>query len=151
MNGRLAALGFAALITAFTGSTVAAGGEAKYDRPESFAKFPFSRAVEYNGLLFLSGDVGLGPDGKLVAGGIGPEARQTMENIKATLADHGLTMDAVVKCTVFLADISEWQAFNEIYAGYFKPERLPARSAFGASGLALGARVELECLAALPE
>ena len=124
------------------------------DRPEiypssKYPDFPFSEAVAYGGVLYLSGDIGTDSGGKLVEGGIGPESRQTMENIKATLGRHGLGMGDIIKCTVFLADISEWPSFNEIYAGYFEKGRYPARSALAASGLALGARVELECIAAM--
>lgn len=107
---------------------------------------PFSSAVEVDGLIFLAGTLGTVPDGGLAAGGIGPEARQTMENIKSLLAAEGLGMDRLVKCTVMLADIKEWPAFNAIYADYFDGN-YPARSAFAASGLALGARVEVECIA----
>ena len=126
------------------------------DRPKvhpstKYPDFPFSEAVSYGGVLYLSGDVGTDSSGKLVDGGIGPESRQTMENIKATLNRHGLEMSDILKCTVFLADIAEWSTFNEIYAGYFEKGRYPARSALAASGLALGARVELECIAALRE
>ena len=73
---------------------------------------------------------------------------QAMENIKASLESYGSSLGEVVKCTVFLADIGEWEAMNEVYVTYF-PVNPPARSALGASGLALGARVEIECLAAL--
>lgn len=114
-----------------------------------YPDFPFSEAVSYGGVLYLSGDIGAGPDGKLVDGGIVPESRQTMENIKATLGRHGLEMDDIIKCTVFLADMSEWSIFNGVYAVYFEQGRYPARSALAASGLALGARVEIECIAAL--
>ena len=82
----------------------------------------------------------------LVPGGIEAESRRTMENIRLTLEAHGASMDDVVKCTVMLADISEWGTFNEIYKTFFK-DRYPARSALGANGLALGARVEVECIA----
>jgi len=77
-----------------------------------------------------------------------PETRQTMENIRATLEAHGSSLDRVVKCTVFLADMSEWSAMNEVYVTFF-PTSKPARSALGASGLALNARVEIECIAAI--
>ena len=107
---------------------------------------PLSSAVEVDGMLYLSGALGTVAGGGLAAGGIGPETRQTMENIKSLLASEGLTMDRVVKCTVMLADIKEWPAFNAIYADYFN-SNYPARSAFAASGLALGARVEVECMA----
>lgn len=109
---------------------------------------PFSDAVRVGDLLFLSGKVGTIP-GKteLVPGGIAAETRQTMEHIKATLTANGSSLDRVVKCTVMLADIGEWAAMNEVYARYF-PNHRPARSSFGASGLALNARVEIECIAA---
>ena len=74
------------------------------------------------------------------------KARQTLENIKSTLETHGDRDARRVKCTVMLADIAEWAAFNEVYKTYFASP-YPARSAFGANGLALGARVEVECLA----
>lgn len=107
---------------------------------------PFSSAVRVDNMLYLSGALGNAP-GKLelAPGGIGPETRQTMENIKTTLEQFGSSMDRVVKCTVFLADMSEWGAMNEVYRTYFVNP--PARSALGASGLALGARVEIECIA----
>lgn len=114
-----------------------------------YPDYPFSEAVAYGGVLYLSGDIGTGADGQLVDGGIAPETRQTLENINATLGRHGLAMGDIIKCTVFLADIAEWPAFNEIYAGYFEKGRYPARSALAAAGLALGARVELECIAAV--
>ncbi|MEL7055494.1 MAG: RidA family protein [Pseudomonadota bacterium] len=110
------------------------------------AGFPFSPAVEADGWVFLSGALGTVPGGGLAPGGIGPETRQTMDNIQATLESEGLGWDRVVKCSVFLADIAEWPAFNEIYKTYFD-SNYPARSALGASGLALGARVEIECIA----
>src|SRR5688572_28764438 len=109
---------------------------------------PFSDAVRVGDLLFLSGKVGTIP-GKteLAPGGIAAETRQTMESIKATLIANGSSLDRVVKCTVMLADIREWAAMNEVYSQYF-PNHRPARSSFGASGLALNARVEIECIAA---
>ena len=109
------------------------------------AGLPFSDAVRVGDVLYLSGQMGVAPGTKdLVAGGMAAEARQAMDNIGRALAKHGLTYDAVFKATVMLADMSEWDAFNAIYLGYFKPDRLPSRSAFGASGLALGGRVEVE-------
>lgn len=111
------------------------------------AGLPFSDAVRVGHMLYVSGQVGTVPGtSELVAGGIGPETRQSLENIRAILERHGSSMGRVVKCTVMLADIEEWAEMNEEYVTFF-PERLPARSALGASGLALGARVEIECWA----
>ncbi len=137
-----------ALLALVLGQSAVAGGETVYPS-QKYPDFPFSEAVAYNGVLYLSGELGTGPDGKLVSGGIGPESRQTMENIKASLARRDLAMDDIIKCTVFLADIGEWPIFNQAYAAYFEKGRYPARSALGASGLALGARVEVECMAAM--
>lgn len=119
--------------------------------PEGAAlSLPFSEAVRAGDFLFLSGQIGNVP-GKLelVPGGIGPEAAQTLDHIKAILERHGSSLDAVVKCTVFLADIREWPAFNAVYRNYFA-HHFPARSALATSGLALGARVEVECMAYAP-
>ena len=110
---------------------------------------PFSEAVRVGHTLYLSGMVGIQPGTlELVAGGIEAESRQTMDNIQMTLEAHGASMADVVKCTVMLADISEWGAFNGVYKTYFQGH-YPARSALGANGLALGARVEVECIAAI--
>ncbi len=112
---------------------------------------PFSEAVRAGDFLFLAGQIGTGTGlVEPVPGGIKAEARQAMENIKAVLGRHGASMDDVVKCTVFLTDMSEWPAFNEVYRGYF-PKHFPARSALGANGLAKGARVEVECVAWAPK
>ena len=112
------------------------------------AKLPFSQAVRVGDVLYLAGALGNVPGTRqVVAGGIEAETRQTMENIGAVLKANGLSFDDVFKCTVMLADMATWEDFNKVYVTYFKPDRLPARSAFGASGLALGAQVELECMA----
>lgn len=111
--------------------------------------YPFSSAVRAGDLLFLSGQIGSEVvDGtpKLVAGGIEAETKQAFENIKGVLAKAGSSMDRVVKCSVMMADMAEWPRMNTIYATYF-PGKKPARSAWGANGLALGARVEIECTA----
>jgi 2-iminobutanoate/2-iminopropanoate deaminase len=111
------------------------------------ATLPFSEAVRVGDTLYLSGQVGIKPGTlELVPGGIQAEARQTLENIRTTLEAHGYSMRDVVKCTVMLADIAEWATFNEVYKTYFTPP-YPARSALGANGLAIGARVEVECIA----
>ncbi len=109
---------------------------------------PFSSAVRVDNTLYLSGNLGNMPGTlDLASGGIQGETRQTLDNIKAVVEHFGSSMDKIVKCTVFLADIGEWGAMNEVYKTYFKNP--PARSALGASGLALNARVEIECIATM--
>lgn len=126
-----------------------AGGDPVFHAPPGDRDWPFSEAVVAGDLLFVSGAIGVDPaTGGLVEGGIGPETRQTMENIERSVEKYGSSMERVVKCTVFLADIAEWAAMNEVYVTYF-PKGKPARSALGASGLALDARVEIECIAML--
>ncbi len=112
------------------------------------AGLPFSDAVRVGDTFYLSGALGNIP-GKmqLVPGGMEAEARQMFQNIARTLEQNGLSFDDVFKCLVMLADMSEWPAFNKVYVEYFKADRLPARSAFGAHALALGARVEMEVTA----
>ena len=110
---------------------------------------PFSEAVKLGDTVYLSGQIGMAPGASaLTEGGIEGESKQVMDNIKATLEAHGMAMTDLVKCTVMLTDMAEWGAFNEVYKSYFEPGRFPARSAFGANGLALGAKVEVECIAA---
>ena len=108
---------------------------------------PFSAAVRVGNMLHLSGQMGTtGAANALVRGGIESETRQTLANMQAILERHGSSLDRVVKCTVMLADMSEWSAMNAVYVQHF-PLHLPARSAFGASALALGGRVEIDCIA----
>jgi 2-iminobutanoate/2-iminopropanoate deaminase len=137
------------LVPAIAAVTACASGRAPrlefVTRPG--APGPFSEAVRVDNLVFLSGVLGTDSTGRLVPGGIGPETRQALENVKSALQRQGLGMDRVVKCTVMLADIREWAAMNEVYRTFF-PETKPARSAFGTTGLALGGRLELECFAA---
>ena len=110
--------------------------------------YPFSNAVRVGDLLFLSGEIGTLPNSsKLIEGGIKNETKQTMDNIKSSLASHNLSMNDLVKCTVMLADIKEWPTFNQVYKEYF-PKHFPARRAFATNGLALNARVEVECIGA---
>ncbi len=108
-------------------------------------ELPFSSAVRIGDILYMSGQMGFREDGSLPEGMEG-QARQTMENIRAVLANAGLAFSDVFHCTVMLADMSQWSAFNGVYLEYFS-NPLPTRSAFGANGLALGGLVELECQA----
>jgi len=115
--------------------------------PGSLEGLPFSSAVRVGNLLYLSGQIGTLPGSReLAAGGIAAETRQTMENIKQVLEYSGSSMDQVVKCTVFLLNIGDYAAMNEVYASFFENDP-PARSTLAASGLALGAQVEIECIA----
>jgi reactive intermediate/imine deaminase len=108
---------------------------------------PFSEAVRVDDLLFVSGQIGNLPGTLTLAeGGIQGQTRQTLENMKAILERYGSSLDNVVKCTVYLTDMTEWPAMNEVYVQYF-PDHKPARAAAGASALALGAKVEIECIA----
>ncbi len=108
---------------------------------------PFSDAVRVGSMLYLSGQVGNRPGTfDLAPGGIEAEAEQTLENIRSILTRNGSSLRRVVKCTVFLADIADWPAFNQVYVRFF-PQDPPARSALAASGLALGTKVEVECIA----
>lgn len=119
----------------------------QYLSSDSSRASPFSDAVRVGHMLYLSGKLGTDGSSGLVPGGIKAETKQTMENIRRVLERNGSSFDHVVKCTVMLADVGDRAAMNEIYVTYFAKDRLPARSALGVSGLALGARVEIECLA----
>jgi 2-iminobutanoate/2-iminopropanoate deaminase len=107
---------------------------------------PFSEAVRVGDILYLSGQIGFGPDGKL-PDGVEAQTKQAMENIGGVLKRAGLTYADIFHCTAFLADMKDWPAFNAVYVPYFPEGKMPARSAFGANGLALGARLEIECQA----
>lgn len=110
------------------------------------AEAPFSDVVEANGFLFLAGQVGMNHKTRtLVEGGIEAETKQCIENIKAVLEQHDSGLDNIVKCTVILKDINDFAAFNEVYKGYF-PKK-PARTTFAASGLAVGANIEIDVVA----
>ncbi|WP_211234633.1 RidA family protein [Algoriphagus mannitolivorans] len=114
--------------------------------------YPFSSAVQVGDILYLSGEIGDAGNGTgVVPGGIEAETHQMFKRIQATLAQHGLGLEDVFKCTVMLADMSEWPTFNQVYATYFEKGKYPTRSAMGVNGLALGARVEMEVWAYNPQ
>jgi len=111
---------------------------------------PFSPAYQVGNILYLSGQVGLKANGKLVAGGVVPETHQVMENIKKVLSKYNVNLSNLVQCTAMLADMDDYQKFNVEYAKSFvKSSKYPARQAFAASGLAFGAKIELACIARL--
>jgi 2-iminobutanoate/2-iminopropanoate deaminase len=107
---------------------------------------PFSDAVRVGDVVYLSGQIGIGADGKL-PDGIEAQTKQAMDNMGAVLKRAGLTYADVFHCTAFLADMKDWPAFNKAYVPFFPAGKMPARSAFGANGLALGAKLEIECQA----
>ena len=129
------------------------GAKAKYYQSEATKTLglPFSDVVQVGNLYFLSGQIGALPGTLDMAGTtMEAQARQAMDNIGAILKERDLTFDNVVKCTVMMKDMSQWSAFNTVYVTYFKPEQYPARSAFGANDLAIGALLEVECMATQP-
>ena len=138
----------ASLLTGAIISTDAGAQDPRFfTRPGSTV--PFSPAVRAGDYIFLAGQIGVEDDGK-VPPAMADQARLAMEHVRDALALAGGTMDDIVKCTVMLDDMSRWGEFNKTYATFFKPGRMPARSAFGTRGLAFGAGVEVECLAYKP-
>jgi reactive intermediate/imine deaminase len=111
--------------------------------------FPFSSAIRAGGMIYLSGQIGNLPGVLEMPDGIEAQTRQTMENIKAVLETAGASLYDVVKCTVFLDNMDDYWPMNEVYASFWDGPP-PARSAVGAEGLALGALLEIECLAVDP-
>tara|TARA_B100001027_G_scaffold165777_1_gene117815 strand:- start:316 stop:756 length:441 start_codon:yes stop_codon:yes gene_type:complete len=109
--------------------------------------YPFSEAVIVDNIVYLSGKVGRLPSGELIQGGIEAETLQTLINIESVLQKVGLTRKDIFKCTCMLVDIKDWPRMSKVYKSFFDRKSLPARSAFAGSGLALNAKVEIECLA----
>jgi reactive intermediate/imine deaminase len=135
------------LLLIASGYACAQNTKPEYLEPPKPGGSPLSAAVRVGNILYLSGQVGLDPKtGKLVEGGVEAETRQIMENLKGVLERNGSGIDQIVKCTVFLVDIKEWPLMNGVYKTYFH-DHFPARSAIAGSGLALGSRVEIECIA----
>ena len=109
--------------------------------------YPFSEAVIVDKIVYLSGKVGRLPSGELIQGGIEAETLQSLKNIESVLQKVGLTRKDIFKCTCMLVDIKDWPRMSKVYKSFFDRKSLPARSAFAGSGLALNAKVEIECLA----
>ena len=110
---------------------------------------PYSQAIIYNGIAYLSGQIPLDPaSGQVVEGGIAEQTERVMRNLEAVLAASGSSFRQVLKTTVFLADMAEFPKMNEVYAMYF-PENPPARATVQAAGLPRAVRVEIECVAAV--
>ena len=112
---------------------------------------PFSEATIVNGIIYLSGEIGTLPNNKVIDGGIVPETIQALSNISNKLERMGSSIDNVFKCTCMLADIMDWPEMSKAYKTFFKKEKLPSRSAFAGSGLALNAKIEIECMATLKQ
>lgn len=128
-------------------ASVAAQDRQVLHGPGEVSGLPFSMAVRVGNMLYLSGQIGNKPGTRELADtGIAGQTRQALENIKTVLASAGSSLDRAVKCTVFLADIKDYAAMNAVYTTFF-PKDPPARSTVAGSGLALGARVEIECMA----
>ncbi|MBB6250846.1 RidA family protein [Nitrospirillum iridis] len=121
----------------------------QFYRPET-TKVPYSQVVRVGDILYVSGQLGVNQDGKVV-GDIAAQAKAALDNVDAALTRVGSGIGAVFKCTVMLTDMAQWAAFNQVYVSYFKPDRLPARSAMGVSALPLGSGIEIECWAYAPK
>jgi reactive intermediate/imine deaminase len=140
MRRLLAVLLFAVL------PAVAVAQRPEFLNPNGQSANPFSSAVRVGNMLYLAGQLGTS-GGALVSGGVQAETKQALSYIRDVLKKSGSDMDHVVQCTVFMADMKEWPAMNEVYRTFFKEGKFPARSAFGTTGLALSGRLEIECLA----
>ncbi len=113
------------------------------------SKAPLSQAIAAGGFVFCSGQLPVDPQtGKIVEGGIEEQTRQVLKNLSAVLEAAGCSFDHVVKCTVMISDMNDFSGMNKVYAEFFKTPA-PARATFAASGLALNAKVEIECIAVL--
>jgi 2-iminobutanoate/2-iminopropanoate deaminase len=108
---------------------------------------PYSQAIKANGFVFVSGQIPINPaTGEFVNGGIREQTEQVLKNVSAVLEASGSSLDQVVKTTVFLADMQDFAAMNEVYAAFFR-ENPPARATVAAAGLRRNARVEIEAVA----
>ena len=115
--------------------------------PAPFQGAPYSQAIAHGGLVFVSGQVGVDPGGNRVEGGIAEQTEQVMKNLSAILEAAGTSLQNVVKATIFLADLGDFQAMNEVYARHMGDEP-PARATFQVAALPAGAVVEIEMIAA---
>jgi 2-iminobutanoate/2-iminopropanoate deaminase len=125
--------------------------EAVWTKAAPKAVGPYSQGIKAGDFLFVAGEAGVDPaTGKLVEGGIAPQTRRALENIRAIVEAGGSSLERVVRCGVFLADISDFQAMNAVYAEFFPPDRSPpARTTVQAAKLPMGALVEIDAIALL--
>lgn len=150
-NHRRPARSVLAAIALVAGLAVPASGAAPmkevFQSPDLPPGLPFSAAVRAGDTIYVSGAIGhLRGEPRLVPGGVGPETEQALTYVKEILERAGSSLERVVKCTVFLADIDDFQDMNEVYGRFF-PNAPPARSTVAVAALALGARIEVECIA----
>ncbi|ORY09225.1 hypothetical protein BCR34DRAFT_589468 [Clohesyomyces aquaticus] len=119
--------------------------------PKPFPVMPFSAAVKCNGMVYLSGNIGMEPaTNTLVEGDVGERTRMIMKTITNVLSDSGSAIENIVKCNVYLKDMKDFAAMNEAYLEFFPdPKGLPARTCVQVAGLPLGTDVEIECVAHL--
>jgi 2-iminobutanoate/2-iminopropanoate deaminase len=115
--------------------------------PAPFQGAPYSQAIAHGGLVFVSGQLGIDPEGNMVDGGISEQTEQVMQNLSAILEAAGSSLQSVVKATIFLADLGDFQAMNEVYARHVGDEP-PARATFQVAALPSGALIEIEVIAA---
>jgi len=109
---------------------------------------PYNQAVIANGILYVSGQIAINPEtGELETGGIKSETERVMQNIAGVLAEANTTFDNVIKCTIFMTDMENYAAINEVYARYFNAETAPAREAVAVSSLPKYVKVEISCIA----
>ena len=109
--------------------------------------YPFSEATIVNGIVYVSGQIGTLKDGRLIQGGIKKETLQSLKNIESILDRLGGSKQDIFKCTCMLRTIEDWPSMSKAYKTFFEKDKLPSRSAFAGSGLAMGALVEIECMA----
>ena len=108
----------------------------------------YNQAIETNGLLFTSGQIGIDPEtGKMVEGGIKSQVNRVLENINAILSETGLNKEAIIKLTVFLKDFNDFSIVNDVFKEFFGEKAFPSRTTVEVSELPLGALIEIDCIA----
>ncbi len=141
----LRVLGFGCLLGVALSAQAA---DLEYHRPAG-SKAPYAAAVRAGDTVYVSGQLGVGADGKLPAD-FATQASNTMANVAKVLGTAGASMDQVTQCTVMIADMKDWAEFNKLYVAAFKPDHLPARSAMAVSALPMQAALEVGCTAYAP-
>ncbi|WDS34601.1 RidA family protein [Pseudoxanthomonas sp.] len=126
-------------------ASLASAADLQYFSPAG-SKAPYSAAVRAGDTVYVSGQLGVGADGKL-PDDFDAQASNTMANVGTALGRAGLSLDDVSQCTVMIVDMAHWAAFNKIYSAAFKPDKLPARSAMAVTALPMGALLEVDCKA----